>query len=213
MRFFKACIILTVIVFNSCDFNNTAVIWTDSPEFAVYGDVFNTAQNQYKISVRYVEFPGAALLTGGGKTDVPDAVIAKWLKNSSMNTAFSSLNDLFGTNKLSRNNFYPRLLALGRIDRHQYLLPVSFNIPALIFSKNAENEFPWFNLSNQFTVDFTELKKLSRSYNLMSRGAYTRMGFSPLWNDNFLFITAVLQGAAFRERLHSHGIRLLLKNR
>jgi len=199
MRFFKACIILTVIVFNSCDFNNTAVIWTDSPEFAVYGDVFNTAQNQYKISVRYVEFPGAALLTGGGKTDVPDAVIAKWLKNSSMNTAFSSLNDLFGTNKLSRNNFYPRLLALGRIDRHQYLLPVSFNIPALIFSKNAENEFPWFNLSNQFTVDFTELKKLSRSYNLMSRGAYTRMGFSPLWNDNFLFITAVLQGAAFRE--------------
>ena len=199
MRFFKACIILTVIVFNSCDFNNTAVIWTDSPEFAVYGDVFNTAQNQYKISVRYVEFPGATLLTGGGKTDVPDAVIAKWLKNSSMNTAFSSLNDLFGTNKLSRNNFYPRLLALGRIDRHQYLLPVSFNIPALIFSKNAENEFPWFNLSNQFTVDFTELKKLSRSYNLMSRGAYTRMGFSPLWNDNFLFITAVLQGAAFRE--------------
>jgi len=188
-----------IFLFCSCDFNKTAVVWTDNPEAALYGEFFNTVQNQYKISVRYVEFPGAALLANSGKADAPDMVIARWLKNSTMNTAFGSLNNLFGTNKLSRNNFYPRLLALGRIDRHQYLLPVSFNIPALIFSKNAENEFSWFELSNQFTVDFNEIKNLSSRYNIQTRGAYTRMGFSPLWNDNFLFITAILNGAAFRE--------------
>ncbi|MCL2273258.1 MAG: hypothetical protein FWC19_10700 [Treponema sp.] len=199
MRFLKAGIVLLIILFNSCDLNKTAVIWTDSPEAALYGEFFNTAQSQYKVSVRYIEFPGAALLANGGKTNIPDAVIARWLKNSTMNTAFRSLNDLFGTNKLSRNNFYPRLLSLGRIDKHQYLLPVSFNIPALIFSKNSENDFSWFNLSNQFTIDFNEIKNLSSKYNSQSRGAYTRMGFSPLWNDNFLFITAVLNGAAFRE--------------
>jgi len=124
----------------------------------------------------------------------PDLIVASWLKNSSTGANFKSLNNLFGTNKLSRNIFYQRLLAVGRIDRNQYLLPVSFNIPALIFSKGKEHD-----ISNQFTIDFDEVKTLSSSFNVESRGAYTHMGFSPLWNSNFLLTSAILYGASFRE--------------
>jgi len=74
------------------------------------------------------------------------------------------------------------------------LLPVSFNAPMVIFALNRADQ-----LSNPFTIDFNEMKKLGKSYNAETRGVYTRMGFSPVWDDNFLFVTATLLNASFRE--------------
>jgi ABC-type glycerol-3-phosphate transport system substrate-binding protein len=199
MRVFKICVFLLVVIFSSCDGYKTAIVWTDRPEFALYGEFFNTVQNQYKVSIRYIEFPATRLARMEGNADFPDLVVGSWLKNSQMSTTYQSLNNLFGQKKLSNEAFYPRLLAMGRQDRTQYLLPVSFNIPALVFSKDRENDLPWFELSNQFTIDFNEIKRLSRPYNRTFRGAFTRMGFSPLWDDDFLFTAAVLNGASFRE--------------
>jgi ABC-type glycerol-3-phosphate transport system substrate-binding protein len=190
MRSCKACIFLLAVILVSCGDNKTAQIWTDRPEIALYSEFFNTAQDQYKVAVKYVEYPAMEL----NRQNSPDIIIASWLKNSSTGTNFKSIDNLFGAQKLSRNIFYPSLLAIGRIDRNQYLLPVSFNIPALIFSRNREQY-----LSNQFTVDFEEIKKLSKDFNSISRGVYSRMGFSPLWNDNFLIMTAVLFGVSFQE--------------
>jgi len=192
MRSFKVCFFLLAVALVSCGDNKTAQIWTDRPEIALYSEFFNTAQDQYKVAVKYVEFPAIEL----SKQNKPDIIIASWLKNAYMGSNFKSLDNLFGAKKLSRSIFYPRLLAIGRIERNQYLLPVSFNIPALIFSRNREQ-----SLSNQFTIDFDEIKKLSKDFNNISRGVYTRMGFSPLWNDNFLIMTAVLFGVSFREAI------------
>ena len=182
--------ILPALFMFSCGDIKTVQIWTDRPEFALYGEYFNTVQDQYKVSVRYMEYPVSVL----NRTNSPDIIIASWLKNSSTETYFKSLNNLFGTKKLSRSIFYPRLLAIGRIDRNQYLIPVSFNIPALIFSGGRKNE-----ISNQFTIDFSEVKKISLEFNAESGGSYTRMGFSPLWNSNFLLTAAFMSGASFRE--------------
>ncbi|MCL2441280.1 MAG: hypothetical protein FWD14_06030 [Treponema sp.] len=193
MRNLKAFIILFVvvpIVFISCGNIRTAQIWTDRPEFALYGELFNSVQNQFKVNVRYIEIPAAEL----NRQNSPDLIIASWLKNSSTEKTFKSLNSLFGTKKLLRTLFYPRLLTAGRIERNQYLLPVSFNIPALIFSRDRE-----LNLSNQFTIDFDEIKRFSKNFNAGNQGVYTRMGFSPLWNDNFLLAAAMLAGVSFRE--------------
>jgi len=179
------------VMFISCSDIDTIEIWTNRPEVALYGEFFNNTQTQYKVSVKYTEFP----INEISRANSPDIIIASWLKNSSTQTYFKNINNIFGAKKLSRNIFYPRLLAAGRIeDRNQYLLPVSFNVPALIFSKERENE-----LSNQFTVSFNEIKEISRKYNIESGGSYTRMGFSPLWNSRFLLAAAVLQGASFRE--------------
>ena len=193
MRFYRTCVFLLSAALISCNGNRTAQIWTDHPEIVFYGEYFNNAQNQYKVAVKYFQSPAAEL---AGSNYSPDIVVASWLKNASTGTYFKSLDNLFGAKKLSRSVFYQRLLAIGRIDRNQYLLPVSFNTSALIFSTEHERE-----LSNPFTIDFEEIKNLSREYNVLSRGAYTRMGFSPLWNDDFLFVVAVLSGASFREEL------------
>jgi len=181
---------LPAVFIISCNYNKTAQIWTDRSEFALYGELFNAAQNKYKVSVKYVEFPVMEL----SKQNKPDIIVASWIKTASTSSYFRSLDNLFGTKKLSRSAFYPKILSVGRIERSQYLLPVSFNIPALIFAKNKGQ-----SLSNQFTIDFEEIKNLSKGYNTMSRGVYTRMGFSPLWNDDFLLSTAGLFGASFRE--------------
>jgi ABC-type glycerol-3-phosphate transport system substrate-binding protein len=177
----------------SCTGNRTAQIWTDRGEFAFYGEYFNTVQNQYKVAVKYFQSPGAELAKSGS---TPDIIVGSWLKNASTGTYYKSIDNFFGAKKLSRSVFYPRLLASGRIDRNQYLLPVSFNIPALIFSKDRERE-----LSNQFTINFDEIKDLSGKFNIISREAYTRMGFSPLWSDRFLLTAAVLSGSSFMEAL------------
>jgi hypothetical protein len=190
MRVYRVCLFLLAVILVSCGNNKTAQIWTDRPEIALYSDFFNTTQNQYKVAVKYIGFPAMEL----NKQNSPDIIVASWLKNASTGSNFKSLDNLFGAKKLSRSIFYPQLLAIGRIERKQHLLPVPFNIPALIFSRDRGQY-----LSNQFTVDFDEIKKLGKEYNTISRGVYTRMGFSPLWNDNFLFTTAILSGAAFRE--------------
>jgi len=175
----------------SCGEIKTAQIWTDRPEFAVYCEYFNTIQNQFKVSVKYYEFPAAELEKS---TIIPDIIVGSWLKNSHTGSYFSSMDNIFGAKKLSRSVFYSKLLAIGRIQRNQYLLPVSFNIPALIFTKDKGQA-----MTNSFTIGFDEIKTMGKDYNVESKGAYTRMGFSPSWNNNFLFTAAVLSGASFSE--------------
>jgi len=196
MRHFIIYFCLITVLLTSCNDKKIAQIWTDRPEFALYGDYFNASQKHYKVNVKYVEFPSAQLgRENRRKSDTsPDIVVGSWLKNISTSANFKSLDGLFGANKLSRSVFYPRLLAAGRIDMNQYLLPVSFNLPALIFSKEKELE-----ISNSFTINFEEIKKLSAKYNVIRNRSYTRMGFSPLWSDDFLMVTAMLFDSSFKE--------------
>ena len=191
MRIHTGYVCMLAVFLFSCSGNKNAQIWTDRPEFAFYGEYFNTIQNQYKVTVKYFEFPAAELRKSNSN---PDIVVGSWLKNASTGTYFKSLDNFFGAKKLSRSIFYSRLLAAGRIDSNHYLLPVSFNVPALVFKKDMEQE-----LSNQFTIGFDEIKNLSNGYNAVNRGAYTRMGFSPLWNPDFLLVTATLFETYFRE--------------
>jgi ABC-type glycerol-3-phosphate transport system substrate-binding protein len=170
--------------------STTAVLWTDRPEFAIYVEDFNAGQDRYKIEVRYFESLAQKLTDNG---EYPDIAIGSWLKSASTRTLFRPLDALFN-DSLDPVTFYPRLLALGRIDDRQYLLPVSFNLPALVFSR--ENS-PL--LSNQFVVGFEEIKSVGKDYNLETNGAFTRMGFSPAWNNEFLFVTAMLFNTSFRE--------------
>jgi ABC-type glycerol-3-phosphate transport system substrate-binding protein len=191
MRIKSYLIIISAAVLLSCNANKTAVIWTDRPEFALYCEYFNTSQDHYKVTVRYFDYPADELVKS---VNMPDIIVGNWLKNSEAIIFFKSLDNILGAKKLSRTVFYQKLINAGRIERNQFLLPVSFNVPALVFSKDRDSE-----LSNPFLIGFDEIKTLSKKYNTERNGVYTRMGFSPLWNSDFLFIVSTLFGASFRE--------------
>jgi len=171
--------------------NKTAILWTDRPEFAFYGEYFNAAQNQYKIEIHYYDFPAQKLKENGAH---PDIVAGSWLRSVAVRALFRPMDKLYKENTLSPHDFYPRLLSLGNVDGKQYLLPVAFNAPMVIFARDKGGQ-----LSNPFTIGLNEMKKLGKDFNAETRGVYTKMGFSPSWDDNFLFITAALYNTSFKE--------------
>jgi ABC-type glycerol-3-phosphate transport system substrate-binding protein len=186
-------IALLPFCFCACFESKTIALWTDRPEFAVYAEYFNSVQDEYKVETRYFESLSAELANSGVS---PDIAAGSWLKNTSTRVLFRPLDDLFKKDAEGalKNSFYPHLLALGNIEGKQYLLPVSFNIPALVFARNNS-----YLLSNSFTVNLDEIKALGEAYNTGNNGIYSRMGFSPSWSNDFLFITATLFNASFKE--------------
>jgi len=182
-----------LFTFFSCEFweSKTAVLWTDRPEFVFYAEQFNASQDRYKIEVFYYESVAQELTN---RTNFPDIAAASWLKSVSTRSLFSPLDNLFTKDSGAWGFFYPKLLDLGRIEDKQYLVPVSFNIPAMVFGSEHSR-----SMSNPFTISMEEIKERGKAYNVESGGVYTRMGFSPSWNEEFLFIVAALMNAGFRE--------------
>ncbi|GHT78788.1 lipoprotein [Spirochaetia bacterium] len=200
MRFLHPTLLIPVLtfLFGSCAFRepHTAILWTDRPEFAVYAEYFNSSQDKYKIETRYFDSLTENLRESAAPagTVSPDIVVGSWLKSASTRTLFRPLDYLFRKGAVNQDAFYARLLSLGRIEDKQYLFPVSFNIPALAFSRDNSGL-----LSNLFVIELEKIKTAGKAYNLETGGAYTRMGFSPSWNNEFLFVTATLFNTSFRE--------------
>ena len=204
-RFFPVFLGFVCLFSCSSKGSGVAILWTDSPEFAFYAEYFNASQDRYKVEVHYYESPAQKLTepgnqrreTGGSRDingEFPDIVAAGWLKSSSTRALFKPLDNIFSKNGLDHSSFYPRLLSLGSIDGRQALLPVSFNVPAMIFARDFGQ-----SSSNPFTIEMEEIRERSKDYNIEANGVYTRMGFSLSSNDEFLFVAATLFGASFRE--------------
>jgi len=187
-------LLLVLTGFCSCVFFNGSekvVIWTDRPEFALYAEYFNTSQSKYKVEIQYYESPAQKLTE---TAEYPDIAIASWLKSVSTRTLFRPLDNLLSNEDLNPSSFYPRLLSLGSSDNRQYLLPVNFNLPAMIFARNFNRSY-----SLPFTIEMEEIKEQGKAFNTETRGVYTRMGFSPSSSNEFLFLVTTLFGTSFRE--------------
>lgn len=187
------CILITIAFLLSCTRaeDRIAVLWTSCPEFARYCELFNRSQSKYKIVARYVANPSLDLL----ETDErPDVVVGSWLKGAEVRKKFISLNSLLKETAIDPDIFYPELLNLGKSDSKQMLLPVSFNLPALIFRKDA------IQPTDDFTISLDEIQKLSTQYTRTDRNGYTYMGFAPRWDTEFLYLTAKGYNATFEEQ-------------
>ena len=184
---------LFLLILTSCHGGGSsrAVLWTDRPEFAFYAQYFNASQDRFKIEVRFFDSPAQRLTESG---EHPDIVVASWLRSASTRALFRPLDSLFSRDGLDKSSFYPPLLALGHFGRRQYLIPVNFNIPAIVFPREFSDSH-----SNPFTIEMTEIKERGKAFNTVANRAFTRMGFSPLSNAEFLFIIATFFGAGFRE--------------
>jgi len=186
----------TVLFLSACsqNYKKPVIIWTDKSEFASYAELFNASQDQCKVIVIYKESPAEAFPIPKD-VQAPDIVIGPWLKNERVRKYFSPLDHLFNDLQLNKSIFYSQLLEIGNIDDKQYLLPVSFNLPAIIFSKKNQEL-----IDESYILSLDQIKNISASYNEKNKsGVFTAMGFAPRWNPNFLYTAAKLKGANFKE--------------
>ena len=201
------------------------VIWTDKAEVASCVELFNATHEQIAAYVVYKENLLASLAAISGSEVHPDVLVGSWLKSSpavssgepytgedvqddkeiaasaksfvkSIKRNFRSLDSLFDKGALHEGSFYANVLDWGRVEGRQYLIPVSFNLPAVIFSKDNESYVEGFS-----TLSLHEIEECAAAFNRKNAsGSYTAMGFSPFWDDDFLYVAAKLYGADFRTR-------------
>jgi ABC-type glycerol-3-phosphate transport system substrate-binding protein len=153
--------------------------------------MFNNSQDRFQVEVQYKVQP---LIKQENRKDQADIIIASWLRNERSRALYRPLDYLFDELVLSKSMFYQALLRTGNIDDKQYLLPVSFNVPAIIFSR--ENSA---RVENPFILELDVIRELSKQFNKQYKETYTRMGFSPRWDDEFLLTLAILYKTRFRE--------------
>lgn len=170
------------------------VIWTNCSEFAQYIELFNKTHKDNKAILVYKENPALSLPPEKDELP-PDLIVGPWLGTGTPQKNYKSLDYLFDMQKLTSDLFYPQLLEAGKKHHVQYLLPVSFNLPAIIFSNNNKNY-----ITDSYTISLDQIKEVAGSYNQKDKkDAYTRIGFTPYSNEDFLYLATKLYGANFHE--------------
>lgn len=171
--------------------SESAVISTNLPAIAAYVDIFNVSQSEYKIRLTYADAPIERL---GVDDTVPDLVIGEELGFTDRIELFRPLDHLFKEGFLKKGTFYRHALVLGERDGVQYLLPVSFDIPAVIFRGSESREI------SPLVISIDGFRERAGTLNTLNKdGSYTTMGYSPRWRPEFLPSFAALFGTAIRE--------------
>ena len=196
-RFFFAAILLAAsFLLCSCDEpeQSRIIIWTSSAEFAQYTELFNFTHPGSNAVIVYKENPAQELPPAKDELP-PDIVIGSWLCTDKTQKQFKSLDYLFDRQTISSSMFYSQLLEAGKIRKTQYLLPVSFNLPAVIFAESNKDY-----ISENYTMTLDQIKAAGLSYNEKNKkGTFSRIGFLPSANDDFLYLTTKLYRVDFRE--------------
>jgi hypothetical protein len=164
-------------------------VWSDSPEVAAYLEHYNTSQDTYRAGLELVDSVADSLLQ---RDDHPDVVLGSFLANQTTFPLFSDVGRLAG--EIGTERFYASLLQTGVDGETQRLLPVSFNLPTIMFSADGANQ----GLS-EFALELEELRTASGNFNEREEERFVRIGFSPRWNSEFLYTVARLYGAGFHE--------------
>ena len=194
--FFAAIILAASFLLCSCDEpeQSRIIIWTSSAEFAQYTELFNFTHPGSNAVIVYKENPAQELPPAKDELP-PDIVIGSWLCTDKTQKQFKSLDYLFDRQTISSSMFYSQLLEAGKIRKTQYLLPVSFNLPAVIFAE-SNKDF----ISENYTMTLDQIKAAGLSYNEKNKkGTFSRIGFLPSANDDFLYLTTKLYRVDFRE--------------
>jgi hypothetical protein len=186
-------VFLLTLPFESCGLfgNTTAILLTDKPDFAAYIELFNAGQEEYRIELRYHENPSMAL---DEPESMPDLVVGEGLASMRTIGHMASLDQLFEDGLVDPTIFYPALLEHGFFEEAHHLLPVSFNLPAIMYTSETGG-----NTASEFSLSLDEVREKSIEYNETEQPRVRVLGFSPRWNPETLYLIARLFGADFRE--------------
>ena len=176
----------------------TVRLITDRPEMAAYVERFNARQTDVRVEIVYDEAPSQAAL--GGRV-AGDVVIGQWLAGPAIMAKFDSLADIVKPARIDPAWFYSGLLAMGSRDNRPILLPLSFSLPAVVYYRPAvAAELP------SLLLPLDTMRAMSRAFNVTGKNGFTAVGFSPLWNTQFLSHEALLLGARFRSGRNGQAI-------
>lgn len=172
---------------------NRIVIWTSCREFAQYIELFNSQHKDNCAILVYKENPALSLPPAKDENP-PDIIVGSWLRTDTPQKNFKSLEYLFDTKKLTSDIFYPQLLESGKRKDEHYLLPVSFNLPAIIFAADNKELIP-----DSYVLSLKQIRETASAFNTKNKkDIYTRIGFTPLGNNDFLYLVAKMKGTNFR---------------
>ncbi len=201
VRLKKVCSSILAILFCfsavSCSHDNDApiVIWTDNAEIVSYAEYFNLTHEKEKAIVLYKEQLAGSIPPSKNEIQ-PDIIIGSWLKNSFTRKYFSPLNYLFQEGGLLRGSFYKQILEYGSINDKFYLIPISFNLPAMMYSKKNEHL-----VENDQFLTLDTIKKFAGNFNVKNdNDLYSVMGFAPSWDDDFLYLVTKLNNIGYQEK-------------
>ncbi len=187
-------IVLAVAFFISCkpSGTNEVVIYTNRVEFVSYAELFNKTHSDVKVVAIYKTNPETTIPSAKGEP-VPDLICGNCLKSGIEKKNFSQLDFLFKRHNLSRDIFYPNLLNAGMSRGKQYLLPVSFNLPLVVFHESNSSFVP-----QTHTISFEEIQSDSLLFNKTTKEKqFSSMGFGPQWYEDFIYLILRTQGVWF----------------
>lgn len=183
--------IVLCALLSGCGFlpHPTIRLMTDRPEVAAFVERYNGSQKEFRVEIAYAASPSSALLA----KEPADVLIGEYLSTPQLMDRFEPLGDVVKSGRIDPLRFYSGLLAMGAKDNRQVLLPVSFTLPAVVYaSGNAAGG------TSTWVLSLESMAESSRAFNGKSRMDPERLGFSPLWNTDFLCWTAALSGSRIR---------------
>lgn len=167
------------------------IVWGDRPEYAAYIDYYNTLDPQHRGYFQYKEqiFPDHIDRT----TPPPHVIIAEHIAYRGAKRVMRTIPRSI-LNTPPPGTFYENILSVGTIGRSQRVIPLSFNIPIVIFNRNQSFEF----LTSP-AVTLEQLRREAEQLNRYTDETLSRVGFAPQWDGHFLYLGTKAYGANYRE--------------
>jgi hypothetical protein len=149
---------------------------------------FNAAQHEFRTELRYVD----PLYTSVRLAETPpDLVVGSAIE--ALRPHLRSLDDIVDGDPLDADAFYRSQLEQLRWDGDLKLLPVSFNLPMMVFQDG--------DLRNTYgaVLDPQAVLKLSLDHVQERDGRLTSLGYSPRWSLDFAYSVLRVFGVTFQE--------------
>ncbi len=179
------------VVFTGCseEPRRQVLVWTDVPALLDYAILFNQDSDTYAVEVASRPDLIGALQS---ETRVPDLVIGRYLNQAVAEQLFDEAGTIV-SRAGGPQQFYPGFLAMGRFGNVQRLVPVSFDVPAVLFA-DALSPDP----EHRLMLELDAIRSAAGAFNDAGPAGTGVLGYSPLWDTEFLRTLTTSRGVAFR---------------
>lgn len=190
-RFFGIALSVLILSLAGCTAGTQEIrVWTDRIELVTHSELFNVGDHGFYAVVEYVPSPAEALEQ---RADRPDVIVADYLGSAETMEEFLVLDRRFRRFSPDSRDVYDDLLSHGRLRGRQRLYPISFDLPGILSLAETAEELP------DFMIDIDELRERGGAFNQTESGRLTRLGYSPRWSRDFLYVMVRMLGVRFSE--------------